>query len=53
MAALARVPAIPCELVLPAYLRGHKFVRKGEAWEKLEVFYLEREMAVKRRSHYA
>lgn len=39
--------------IVATILRGHKFVRKGEAWEKLEVFYLEREMAVKRRSHYA
>jgi len=28
-------------------------VRKGEAWEKMEIFYLEREMAVKRRNYYA
>ena len=34
-------------------LRGYKLVRKGETWEKMEVFYLEREVAVKRRSHYA
>lgn len=34
-------------------LRGHKFVRKDEDWEKVDVFYLERELAVKRRSHYA
>ena len=33
-------------------LRGHKFVRKGKGWEKMEIFYLEREMAVKRRGHY-
>lgn len=33
-------------------LRGYKFVKKGESWEKMEIFYLEREMAVKRRSHY-
>jgi 2-methylfumaryl-CoA hydratase len=34
-------------------LRGHKFVQKGDEWEKIEVFVLERELAVKRRSHYA
>jgi len=34
-------------------LRGHKFVRKGGAAEKVEIFYLEREIAVKRRGHYA
>jgi 2-methylfumaryl-CoA hydratase len=33
-------------------LRGHKFVRKGDGWEKIEVFVLERELGVKRRSHY-
>lgn len=38
--------------VLAATLRGHKFVKKGEAVEKVEIFYLEREIAVKRRSHY-
>jgi len=39
--------------VVSTILRGHKFVKKGEAWEKMEIFYLEREIAVKRRSHYA
>ena len=39
--------------VLDTVLRGHKFVRKGDAAEKVEIFYLERELAVKRRSHYA
>ena len=37
-------------------LRGHKHVRKGETAakaEKVEFLYLERELAVKRRSHYA
>ena len=33
-------------------LRGHKFVQKDGGWEKTEIFYLERELAVKRRSHY-
>ena len=33
-------------------LRGHKFVQKDGEWEKTEIFYLERELAVKRRSHY-
>jgi len=46
-------PGRPDLGVVAATLRGHKFVRKGEAWEKMEIFYLEREMAVKRRSHYA
>jgi len=39
--------------VLDTLLRGHKFARKGEATEKIEIFRLEREIAVKRRSHYA
>jgi 2-methylfumaryl-CoA hydratase len=39
--------------VLDTILRGHKFVRKAGAAEKVEIFYLERELAVKRRSHYA
>jgi hypothetical protein len=39
--------------IVSTILRGHKFVKKGEVWEKMEIFYLEREMAVKRRSHYA
>jgi 2-methylfumaryl-CoA hydratase len=34
-------------------LRGHKFTKKNGGWEKIEVFYLEREMVVKRRRHYA
>jgi len=38
--------------IVATILRGHKFVRKSEAWEKMEIFYLEREMAVKRRSYY-
>jgi len=38
--------------VVATILRGHKFVRKGESFEKVEIFYLEREIAVKRRSHY-
>jgi 2-methylfumaryl-CoA hydratase len=38
---------------LAVILRGHKFER-GEGDEKrVEIFYLERELAVKRRSHYA
>ena len=39
--------------IVSTVLRGYKLVRKGETWEKMEVFYLEREVAVKRRSHYA
>ncbi len=38
--------------VLSVILRGHKFVRKNGPPEKIEIFYLEREIAVKRRSYY-
>ena len=34
-------------------LRGHKFERSGGDEKKVEIFYLERALAVKRRSHYA
>jgi hypothetical protein len=35
-------------------LRGHKFEREEEGAEKrVDIFYLERELAVRRRSHYA
>jgi 2-methylfumaryl-CoA hydratase len=39
--------------VLDTILRGHKFVRKDGAAERVEIFHLERELLVKRRSHYA
>lgn len=45
-------PGRPDLGIVATILRGHKFIRKGDAWEKMEIFYLEREMAVKRRSHY-
>ncbi len=39
--------------VLEVTLRGHKFERSEEGEEKkVEIFYLERELIVKRRSHY-
>jgi 2-methylfumaryl-CoA hydratase len=38
--------------VLETILRGHKFVRKDGKPEKVEIFYLERALAVKRRTHY-
>ena len=38
---------------LETILRGHKFVTKNGAAEKVEIFYLERSLTVKRRSHYA
>lgn len=46
-------PGRPDLGVLAVTLRGHKFVRKGEDFQKIDIFYLERELAVKRRSHYA
>lgn len=39
--------------IVATTLRGHKFVKRDDEWSKMDVFYLEREMAVKRRSHYA
>ncbi|MFQ5666053.1 MAG: MaoC family dehydratase [Candidatus Binatia bacterium] len=38
--------------ILATVLRGHKFIPKAGTPEKVEIFYLEREIAVKRRSHY-
>jgi 2-methylfumaryl-CoA hydratase len=46
-------PGRPDLGVVDAILRGHKFVRKGGTPEKVEIFYLEREILLKRRSHYA
>ena len=41
--------------IVSTVLHGHKFVvsKESESAEKVEIFYLERELAVKRRSHYA
>ncbi len=50
---VADMPGRPDLGVLSAVLRGHKFARKGDAVERVEIFYLERELALKRRSHYA
>jgi 2-methylfumaryl-CoA hydratase len=49
---VSEFPGRPDLGVLAATLRGHKFVKKGDVPEKVEIFYLEREIAVKRRSHY-
>jgi 2-methylfumaryl-CoA hydratase len=38
--------------VLRVILRGQKFDRSGGEEKQIEIFYLERELAVKRRSHY-
>jgi 2-methylfumaryl-CoA hydratase len=51
--AVRELPGRPDLGVLDTVLRGHKFVRKDGTPEKVEIFYLERELAVKRRSHYA
>ncbi|MCW5889409.1 MAG: MaoC family dehydratase N-terminal domain-containing protein [bacterium] len=51
--ALADYPGRPDLGVMSATLRGHKFVKKNDAVEKVEIFHLEREIALKRRSHYA
>ncbi len=39
--------------ILEATLRGHKFERRAEEEQRTEIFVLEREIGVKRRSHYA
>jgi 2-methylfumaryl-CoA hydratase len=51
--ALRDFPARPDLGILDTVLRGHKFARKDEGAERVEIFHLEREIAVKRRSHYA
>jgi 2-methylfumaryl-CoA hydratase len=38
--------------ILDTVLRGHKFAHGVKGEEKVEIFYLERSLAVKRRSHY-
>jgi len=48
--AVRDLPGRPDLGVLDTILRGHKFGAKDE---RIEIFYLEREIAVKRRSHYA
>jgi 2-methylfumaryl-CoA hydratase len=51
--ALREFPGRPDLGVLDTVLRGHKFVRGNGEAERVEIFYLERELALKRRSHYA
>jgi len=46
------MPGRPDLGVLDTILRGHKFGRKDGAVEKVDIFYLERELVLKRRSHY-
>jgi len=46
-------PGRPDLGLLITRLRGHKFIKKEAGFERVEVFYLERHIAVKRRSHYA
>jgi 2-methylfumaryl-CoA hydratase len=50
---LRELPGRPDIGILDTILRGHKFRKKDDAVEKVEIFYLEREIALKRRSHYA
>ena len=38
---------------LDVILRGHKFERSGDQEKRVEIFHLERSLAVKRRSHYS
>lgn len=46
-------PGRPDLGIVDTTLRGFKPVKKGDAWERAEVFHLARSIAVKRRSHYA
>src|SRR5204862_6655990 len=50
---LGDLPGRPALGVPDTVLRGQNIVRKGGAAAKVEIFYLAREIAVKRRSHYA
>jgi len=45
-------PGRPDLGILDTILRGHKFMRRDGASERVEIFYLERALALKRRSHY-
>jgi 2-methylfumaryl-CoA hydratase len=47
------LPGRPDLGILDTVLRGHKFVRRDGAVQKVDIFYLERDLALKRRSHYA
>jgi acyl dehydratase len=38
--------------IVETILRGWKPVKKGDAWERMEVFSLERSIALKRRAYY-
>jgi 2-methylfumaryl-CoA hydratase len=46
------VPGRPDLGTVASTLRGHKFRKKDGVVEKIEIFYLELEQALKRRSHY-
>lgn len=39
--------------ILDTILRGHKFATTNDRREKVDIFYLERALAIKRRTHYA
>ena len=45
-------PGRPDLGILASTLRGHKFRKEGDTIEKIAIFYLELEQALKRRSHY-
>jgi len=46
-------PGRPDLGIVDTILRGYKPVKQGPCSERTEIFYLERSLAVKRRSHYA
>jgi 2-methylfumaryl-CoA hydratase len=39
--------------IVSTTLRGHKFIKKEGTFQRVQIFELERDLAVKRRSHYA
>jgi len=45
-------PSRPDLGIVDTILRGFKPAKKGDDWERVEVFYLERAIALKRRTHY-
>lgn len=45
-------PGRPDLGIVESVLRGHKFIKENGELRRVDIFYLEREIAVKRRSHY-
>jgi hypothetical protein len=45
-------PGRPDLGIVESRLFGWKHVREGEAWKRVQIFELDRQSALKRRSHY-